>query len=971
MGLQFIFGPSGSGKSHELYQTVIKEAAEHPEQNYIVLVPEQFTMQTQKDLVSMHPCRGIMNIDVLSFGRLAYRVFEETGGGNLPVLDDEGKNLILRKIASDQESQLQILRGNIKKLGYISEVKSILSEFTQYDIGEEEIRKVMETAGPKSRLYYKLQDIQVLYREFTEYLKKRYITKEELLDVLSREVSASEMLKNSTVVLDGFTGFTPVQNRLLLELMKCCRKICITVTIDERENPYAYSHPYQLFALSKHMVTGLVRIAKETGIEILDPIHLYEKPVIRFRNNPPMGFLEHNLFRYGEQHYEEEQQAIAVHAARNPKEETMAVAGRIRNLVRVSGYRYREIGVIVSDMDIYGDYLKRAFATYEIPVFLDQKKNILMNLFVEYIRSLLGMAEQNFTYESVFRFLRTGLSGFTMEETDALENYVIGLGIKGYKRWQERWIRRLKGMKTEELDQMNHLRVRLVEKTDSLLYVLRQRKKTVADITEAIYEFMVREQLQLRLKKRENEFQEQGELALAREYAQVYRILIELFDKFVEGGFHIGGITLFVAHHILKAPYSVKEAGTAFYGALAPRSSLFKVAHKHLVHTECICAVFIHYIIGVYNIAAALGHFIAVFTQNHAVAGSFCIRFRTGNSTDIIQELVPETGVQQVQCGMFHTAVVPVYRQPVFHPVPIGKSFVVVGVDITQEIPGGTGPLRHCVCFPLCRAAAAGTCGVYPVCNPCQRAVAFACGFVVCQLWQNQRQLVFRYGLPAALFTVYHGYRLAPVTLAGEYPVAQFIVYLFFAYTFFFQVFYNGLFGFFNAHSVQEAAVCHLSAFAVCISRFGNIAAFDNLDNRQAELGCKLPVALVMAGNSHNGAGAVGSQYIVGNKNRNFLACNRVYGVYAFQHDACLFFGQLGSFHIALFGGSLAVSNYFIIIFQLVLPRIHIFVLRRNYHICGTEQCVRPGCVYFQLMAFCGVKFYLGAVGTADPVFLL
>lgn len=534
MGLQFIFGPSGSGKSHELYQTVIKESAEHPEQNYIVLVPEQFTMQTQKDLVSMHPCRGIMNIDVLSFGRLAYRVFEETGGGNLPVLDDEGKNLILRKIASDQESQLQILRGNIKKLGYISEVKSILSEFTQYDIGEEEIRKVMETAGPKSRLYYKLQDIQVLYREFTEYLKKRYITKEELLDVLSREVSASEMLKNSTVVLDGFTGFTPVQNRLLLELMKCCRKICITVTIDERENPYAYSHPYQLFALSKHMVTGLVRIAKETGIEILDPIHLYEKPVIRFRNNPPMGFLEHNLFRYGEQHYEEEQQAIAVHAARNPKEETMAVAGRIRNLVRVSGYRYREIGVIVSDMDIYGDYLKRAFATYEIPVFLDQKKNILMNPFVEYIRSLLGMAEQNFTYESVFRFLRTGLSGFTMEETDALENYVIGLGIKGYKRWQERWIRRLKGMKTEELDQMNHLRVRLVEKTDSLLYVLRQRKKTVADITEAIYEFMVREQLQLRLKKRENEFQEQGELALAREYAQVYRILIELFDKFVE-----------------------------------------------------------------------------------------------------------------------------------------------------------------------------------------------------------------------------------------------------------------------------------------------------------------------------------------------------------------------------------------------------------------------------------------------------
>lgn len=534
MGLQFIFGPSGSGKSYKLYKSVIRESMEHPDQNYIVLVPEQFTMQTQKDLVTMHPRHGIMNIDVLSFGRLAYRVFEETGGGNLPILDDEGKNLILRKIAADQEEQLGVLRGNIKKLGYISEVKSVLSEFTQYDIGEEEIRQVMDTAGPQSRLYYKLQDIQILYREFTEFLKKRYITKEELLDVLSREVPSSELLKNSTIVLDGFTGFTPVQNRLLLELMRNCRKICVTVTIDERENPYAYTHPYQLFALSKHMVTQLIQTAKDAGIEVEEPVNLYGQPVIRFRANPPMAFLERNLFRYGKECFDGKPESIAIHAARNPKEEAMAVAGRIRNLVRVSGYRYREIGVIVSDMEAYGDYLKRAFGVYEIPVFMDQKKNILQNPFIEYIRSLLGMAEQNFTYESVFRFLRTDLSGFAVSEVDALENYVISLGIKGYKRWQERWIRRPKGMKTEELDQMNHLRVRMVEKIDSLLYVLRQRRKTVADITTAVYEFMVREELQLRLKKQEEKFQEQGELALAREYAQVYRILIELFDKFVE-----------------------------------------------------------------------------------------------------------------------------------------------------------------------------------------------------------------------------------------------------------------------------------------------------------------------------------------------------------------------------------------------------------------------------------------------------
>lgn len=115
-------------------------------------------MQTQKDLVAMHPRHGIMNIDVLSFGRLAYRVFEETGGGNLPVLDDEGKNLVLRKIAGDYEDQLSVLRGNMKKLGYISEVKSVISEFTQYDIGEEEIDQVMEAAGrtPGSTLSFRI-----------------------------------------------------------------------------------------------------------------------------------------------------------------------------------------------------------------------------------------------------------------------------------------------------------------------------------------------------------------------------------------------------------------------------------------------------------------------------------------------------------------------------------------------------------------------------------------------------------------------------------------------------------------------------------------------------------------------------------------------------------------------------------------------------------------------------------------------
>lgn len=533
MPLKFVFGPSGSGKSTYLYQHVIEESEKNPQENFIVLVPEQFTMQTQKDLVRMHPRHGIMNIDVLSFARLAYRVFEETGVKKIPVLDDEGKNLILRKIAGNYEDKLTVLKGNIKKLGYISEVKSVISEFTQYDIGEEELDDMIDSLDEESRLYYKLKDIRLLYDGFQDYLRERYITKEELLDVLSREVRESELLKNSTVVLDGFTGFTPVQNRLILELMKYCKGVWITVIMDERENPYSYRHPYQLFGLSKQMVTTLISLAREEHIAVEEPVCLYGYPVKRFEKNKELAFLERNIFRYGAGIYEKEVKNLGIHVARNPGEEAMAVAEEIRKLVRKERYRYREIGVIVSDMNVYGDYLEQAFETYGIPVFMDHKRSILLNSFVEYLRSLLNMAEKNFSYESVFRFLRTNLAGFSYEEVDELENYVIGLGIRGYKGWQNRWIRRMKGMEEEELERLNHYRVQMVEKVDNLMFVLKQKRKTVKDITLAVYEFMVQENIQERLKKTEEEFQEAGELALAKEYSQIYRIIIELFDKFV------------------------------------------------------------------------------------------------------------------------------------------------------------------------------------------------------------------------------------------------------------------------------------------------------------------------------------------------------------------------------------------------------------------------------------------------------
>ena len=534
MALQFIFGNSGAGKSHYLYEHIIEESMKHPEQNYIVIVPEQFTMQTQKEFVMRHPRHGIMNIDILSFQRLAFRVLEEVGEGNKVVLDDEGKNFILRKVAGKTSAELKVLGANIRKPGYISEVKSVISELLQYDIQPADMEEMKDAAEKNSYSYYKLQDIQILYREFENYLADKYITKDELLDLLCCHMRKSRILKNAVVALDGFTGFTPVQNKVLAEMMMYCQKVLVTVTIDRDKDPFCFCDKYQIFALSQKMATALKRICMERKISVEDPVCLYQDPVYRFREQPALAFLESELFRFRQKKYEGKQQNIRIYASRDPREEVEFAAQRIRALVRKRKYRYQDIAVIVSDMNLYADDIEKVFTRYEIPVFMDYKRSILLNSFVEYIRSLLAMIEKNFTYESVFRFLRTGLAGFSANEIDILENYVRGLGIRSYKKWQEKWIRRTDETTEEMLEIVNRMRVQFVEKVDALVFVLKQRHKTVKDVTLAVYEFIEQEGMYEKIKQLEDSFQESGEQMLAKEYAQVYGVTMELFDKFVQ-----------------------------------------------------------------------------------------------------------------------------------------------------------------------------------------------------------------------------------------------------------------------------------------------------------------------------------------------------------------------------------------------------------------------------------------------------
>lgn len=188
MSLQLILGGSGAGKSTYLYSSIIEESINNPDTDYIIIVPEQYTMATQKRVVELHPRKGILNIDVISFERLAYRVFEEVGASDYPVLDDTGKNLIVRRILEQHKKELRFFSGNISNTGFVAEMKSVISEMLQYDITVDKIDEINKTVDNNSLLGMKLSDINVVYSGFRNFIKDNYITSEEILDLLCRKV---------------------------------------------------------------------------------------------------------------------------------------------------------------------------------------------------------------------------------------------------------------------------------------------------------------------------------------------------------------------------------------------------------------------------------------------------------------------------------------------------------------------------------------------------------------------------------------------------------------------------------------------------------------------------------------------------------------------------------------------------------------------------------------------------------------
>lgn len=530
MSLKFILGNSGGGKTEYMYQQVVKEAAEHPRRNYLVVVPEQFTMQTQRKLVDLSENHAIMNIDILSFQRLAYRIFDELGMKQIEILEETGKNLVLRKIAQEQEEKLTVLRGNMHRMGYIGEVKSLISELMQYNISPEQLQECITGEGLSPVLTAKLKDVHVMYEEFQKFLEGNYITAEELLHVLANVSDESNILKESVLVLDEFTGFTPVQVELLQKLMSICSEIWVSLTIDEKENFFYSKGMQELFDMPKKTIRVLTDLAQRTHTEILEPIVISGGDKKRFKDAPALYFMEQNLFRSSYKRMQGQTEEIQIFSMKTPKDELIFAAQKINDLVQKQGLRYRDIAVVSGNVETYGNYVEQVCKKYQIPYFLDTTKEVLFHPFIEFIRAILQVIEQDFSYHAVIRLLRTGFCQIEQQEIDKLENYLLATGIHGKKMWSSRFLRMPKNEKVYDIEALEMIRQKLMAQFLPVCEIY-QKKANVEEQILALYRYIVYLDVEKQLFEREKELLEEGEQTKAKEYEQIYKIVMDLFQK--------------------------------------------------------------------------------------------------------------------------------------------------------------------------------------------------------------------------------------------------------------------------------------------------------------------------------------------------------------------------------------------------------------------------------------------------------
>lgn len=419
--MNIIYGRSGSGKSEYIYNK-IKEEIKSGIKTYII-TPEQFSFTAEKKLLETLEEGATTTVEVLSFERMAYRVIKEVFGEGTKNLINSSKAMIISSLLEEYQSNFNFLSKSMENIDMI--LKQI-TEFKKHNITVEMLESQIEKTND-TYLKLKLKDMLFIYSKFEEKIRSDYIDENDLLTLLADNIEKSHLFDNAIFYIDEFAGFTKQEYNVLSSLMQIAKEIYITVCTDDLR--VIKSPEVDIFYDNKQTIQTLKQIG-----EIEQEIHLDKS--YRFKNEE-LEHLEKNIFAIPYTIYGKNVENISLTIAKNEFEEIEYVAKEIFKLVRDKGYRYRDIGVITKNLEEYTSLCKAIFSEYNIPVFIDEKKDITQDIFIKYVLSILDIFAKNWSYESVFNYLKTGI--VKIDRIYELENYCLKWNIKGRKWYESPW----------------------------------------------------------------------------------------------------------------------------------------------------------------------------------------------------------------------------------------------------------------------------------------------------------------------------------------------------------------------------------------------------------------------------------------------------------------------------------------------------------------------------------------------------
>ena len=553
MGIRFIYGRAGIGKSTYCLNSIKNRLNDNNSNRLIYLVPEQYTFQRETMLLKDVGEEGLLRAQVLSFKTMAQRVFEECGGRVHGRMRDSGKSMLIHKILQEGEEDLQYFNRISKEQGFTDIISDTITEFKKYNVTPGVLREGI-TKVDDEELQSKLTDLANIFEKFDLSISENLIDTDDELTYLANKLSSCGLYDGAEIWIDEFTTFTPQQMEVIKVLAKRCKGVNIALCMDEVSSGDG-SEVTDIFNSLKTTELRILNMMRDEHIGYEKPVNLNNNKNNRFKYNDELKHLEKYFFTYPFKGYKQDVNTIRLYKANNSYDEVENVAKEILSFVRDKGYRFRDISVVCRNIDDYEKIAAVIFNEYDIPFFLDKKIDILSNPLIVLILSSIEVMIRNWSYESVFKYLKSGLVNIDRHEIDILENYVLANGIKGFK-----WTNEL-SISEEDNDEIDPIKVMIKVREPLInLHSKIRSNKSVKAICTAIYEFLVELNCFNRIEEWISEFDEYGMQGKVMEYQQVSEIVIDILDQAVDV---IGNdlITINEFYKILNAGFQNKEIG--------------------------------------------------------------------------------------------------------------------------------------------------------------------------------------------------------------------------------------------------------------------------------------------------------------------------------------------------------------------------------------------------------------------------